>query len=189
MMTSTPLQKLLDIPWHGFFTPGIQIEPMSKMLCEIWLSFGLAEAVDKHDDLDKQLAERGAKDFCYQVLDQRLKVVGSDTKVSPAVKVICSLLSEGSPGEAVMWAYSLHYLLVAENLSKITLTDLSNYFPMGFPTKEARHTVWDAQKGYKMIEDGRLDSSYENVDNWVDNFDNWPKRVEQTANAEAHSTN
>jgi hypothetical protein len=51
-----------------------------------------------------------------------------------------------SPGEAVMWCYTLHRMFQAEQ-KLLTIGDWANEFPMGLPTREAMSKCWDYQKG------------------------------------------
>lgn len=53
---------------------------------------------------------------------------------------LCSVLADGNPGNAVMWAYTL-----VKNQIK-TVEQFAHSFPWGVPTRKAYDEVWDAQK-------------------------------------------
>lgn len=50
-------------------------------------------------------------------------------------------------GDAVMWCYTLHRMHQANGGKLITLQELANQFPFGFPTEDALHRCWRYQKG------------------------------------------
>lgn len=56
------------------------------------------------------------------------------------VVLFCSHLSQGNPGCAVMWAWTL----VKNKICN--MDDLVYSFPYGFPTWDAFNEIWDAQK-------------------------------------------
>jgi hypothetical protein len=62
-----------------------------------------------------------------------------------ALMMISSLRTSDRPGNAVMWAYTLLFLRADEG-EPVTIDLLSQRFPVGFPTAEAMHAVWDQQK-------------------------------------------
>jgi hypothetical protein len=80
--------------------------------------------------------------FGLAVLIQRLTL--TQAKYAPAVVMMAGILSN-SPGDAVMWAYTL--FLLAQHNNAVTLDDLiMGPFAEGFPTDEAKARIWDAQK-------------------------------------------
>lgn len=60
-----------------------------------------------------------------------------------AFLLVLSLCS--SPGEVVMWSYTLHRLF-EKTKSLITIAVLANEWAYGFPTQETMKKFWDSQK-------------------------------------------
>ena len=87
------------------------------------------------------------KDFFFQVATKRAEFLG--LKINPyTVAMICVLA--GSVGDVVMFITVMARYAQLHGDCEVTTNELANAFPMGFPTKESRHTLWDAQKGFAM---------------------------------------
>jgi hypothetical protein len=56
-------------------------------------------------------------------------------------------LAAGNPGQIVMWAFALNRLHWRLR-RRITMSDLADAFPIGFPSNEACNKMWNAQKGH-----------------------------------------
>lgn len=67
-----------------------------------------------------------------------------------------------TPGIAVLWAYTLKKMHQKHD-KMLTTTELSYSFPLGFPTEDAMHEIWEGQKGHAhgLECDNILDSSLE----------------------------
>ena len=73
-----------------------------------------------------------------------------NVQIDCALALWISLLSEGNPARAVMWAYTIREIYIttkAHAANKIvTLNDWVLAFPDGAPTEAAFGEIWDAQK-------------------------------------------
>lgn len=125
--------------------------------------------------LPEELAKRFGDDyltaFAPEVMLGRLKYTGGDLKYSPLVVGFLSAIAR-NVAEVVMWAYFLTE--ETRNNGPVTVTKLADMFPLGFPTEEAVHEYWDAQKANPAIP-----SIFEwNSDNKLDSPDAWRVKEE-----------
>lgn len=149
-----PLQN-----WKGL-AEGKQ-SPLTKQQSEvlIHLTFATEEAAQEILDSMSDL-------FATQVFTKRLQAYNPkvleliDPKVIILVLSLCS-----SPGDCVMWAYTLVHLLSRRDWKPLMLDDWVDAFPMGVPDKEESHRIWDHQKGW---------AHKIKVDNLLDDFGYWP---------------
>jgi hypothetical protein len=114
--------------------------------------------------------EEGMSTFLgYQIMKKRLEVFKAKYSpkmdVSPLVQIFCSGVLSKSPAEVVMWAFTLNEIWAREG-QPVTMAALADNFPMGFPTADEKHRLWDAQKVVGEREPGTSD-------NQVDDFRNW----------------
>ena len=87
------------------------------------------------------------KDFFFQVATKRADFLG--LKINPyTVAMFCMLA--GSVGDVVMFITAMARYAQLHGNCEVTTNELANAFPMGYPTPETRHTLWDAQKGFAM---------------------------------------
>lgn len=104
--------------------------------------------------------------FLYQVLVKRLEAYSPHITelIDPRILILCAGLSD-RPGIAVLWAYTLAHMLIGKDT--LTLDDWTMAFPMGIPSMEETHKLWDYQKGFT-----------HNIkkDNLLDDFNYWPKK-------------
>lgn len=136
----------------------VDCEPMGEELCKIFVEATLLEMSGKGRPLTKEIAEEIGP--IAQILWGRLQL--AETPVTLGVGLVVSLDSEGVPGNAVMWAYTLNRLHKRTG-KLIKLMDLALAFPIGFPTEAARQRLWTAQKGTRE----------DMVDNWLDQMEPW----------------
>lgn len=159
----------LPIKWHGLL--DCETEHMDEATSKTFISLNLAEIAGFDPKMEEEISD---KSFCYKVLTKRLEAVESANEVSFPVKTLCGAVLSNTPGLAVMWAYTLHYIRVAEG-KKVNMEVLTNWFPNGYPTKRAIEEAWSAQK-MAIIEPerNRLRAPMA-PDNWVDYFEFWPQ--------------
>lgn len=107
---------------------------------------------EMNDQFDEEMSVQLG--FVGQVLYKRL-VVCSTVKVTKGVALLVAQLSEGNPGNIVMWTYTLHSMMKDGIKHMITMNDFVNVFPHGVPTEAGYHEIWDAQKngGANMLDD------------------------------------
>lgn len=95
--------------------------------------------------------------FTGQILESRLSAC-SNVKITKGLALLLVFLSNGNPGNVVMWAYTMHVIAKQKvGCLPITISDFSEFFPMGVPSEEGLCTTWDAQKdpnnGSNLIDD------------------------------------
>src|SRR5262245_56794777 len=118
-----------------------KIEPMSREMTELFLKATMLDMQKPEPFTEKVAAEMG---WLGKILYSRLQAYGGECTV--AVAVIVGMLSKGSPGNVVMYAFTL--ARISKLTEKIVDTkELSLRFPWGFPTEEGLLEIWDAQKG------------------------------------------
>lgn len=119
-------------------------EPLQDKHTEIFMKCTMMDMEKQPDELDKKTVER-VKDAGLMIILQRLN--WGKSKASTACVLLCSILSEGHPGNMVMWAYTINaiYHKTGEMVTTHTLVD---YFKYGFPSENAKKAAWGLQKGY-----------------------------------------
>lgn len=123
--------------------------PMTKEQAEIFLRCTMFEQGLKQnlDELPAELEvmekELLSKDMGYQVIQGRLEWVGISDKVSFPVKLLIRFICD-NPGQMSLWAYTFFQAL--KKYKKITMSELTDMFPLGLPTSKDYSTLWDAQK-------------------------------------------
>lgn len=95
-------------------------------------------------DFDKFFKEGG------EIFLDRLDLDG--TKVSVAVGLwIVYYCTHEAPGEKrvpnlILWAYTLNRIRRKQKCEMVTMTELADEFPFGFPTQEGMDEIWESQK-------------------------------------------
>ena len=128
--------------WYKTFM-GSKTQPMTKDVSMIFIGSMMLE-LQGQVQKDPELSTF----FVYKLLDKRAEFCGLDIS-EPAKEVLCAI--SGNPGTVVMYLYALRYWQLTNYNKQITLAQLAEIFPIGFPTEDALHTAWDAQK----VADGR----------------------------------
>jgi hypothetical protein len=107
----------------------------------------LLEKTPKFKDAEHEFHhEMMNNDIMYRMLVNRLEVFSPDTTVSTTALALVSTIA-GKPGILVMWAYTLH--LIARKFPTprvLTIADITQMFPTGFPTSSEYKRIWDSQK-------------------------------------------
>ena len=85
--------------------------------------------------------------FPYQVLDKRMAYIG--LKATDNVKAFISSLA-CNVGTVVMYAYALKYLAQKRGVEVLTMEDIVQGFPFGFPDQDSLQKQWGAQKGFAL---------------------------------------
>ncbi len=121
----------------------------------IWATQVDFKPVEFSEELSKKLG------FCAEVIYKRLR--WANTKASQGVCGFLAFVSQGSPGNAVMWCYTLNRLY-AKTKRMVTMEDFTYAFPEGFPTEEELSSIWQGQKA---------DKPTQFTDNLLDNLATW----------------
>jgi hypothetical protein len=132
------LARWLLKPWADEYLAGEQI-PMSEELSHAFLSIHMLKLQDK--GLPTSLMES----FMFQVIHKRAVFLGLKPN-QYAVALIACICS--SPGSAVSYA-----------AKELTLENITNIFPMGYPSDAFMSYMWDKQKGqhFNLSYDNLLD--------------------------------
>jgi hypothetical protein len=151
------LKSLLD------YAGNHQVAPMSKEDSEIFIRLTLMEQEqgsgenDGPPDMLKVLSE----DFACKVVKGRLGL--AKVTVSPYAMMWVSIMSKGSPGNAVLWAYTLCHMAEKANKTHVVFGDMAYAFPFGFPIEDSMRECWEAQKQAG----APLSNAMDATENWV----------------------
>ena len=116
-------------------------EPMTKEQTNVFMTVLLMEK--EASPIPPDLNE----DFFFQVATKRAEFIG--LKITPyTVAMICML--SGSVGDVVMFITAMARYAQLNGNCEVTTNELAHAFPMGFPTKDTKHILWDSQKGFAM---------------------------------------
>lgn len=139
------------------FRDASEFEPMSKEMSMLFADACVRElSSEKIPFLDEALAK--SMGFSAQVLERRLAVMSPETRISAGVGAVLAYHCRGNPGRAVLWAFTLHRMAIdCGGDILITMTELAETFPMGFPTDKAFAELWDGQKSSAAQSDNLLD--------------------------------
>jgi hypothetical protein len=100
--------------------------------------------------------------FSLRLLNSRLP---ENVRLTPELFLLVLLMCDGTgPGRVVMWAFTLNRMQLKAPESVLTIAELANEFPMGFPTEEACKECWSAQKGENLGE--KFDNGFDNPKFW-----------------------
>jgi hypothetical protein len=97
--------------------------------------------------------------FIGKVLFQRLAWT-QGVQVTVRCAVLVTILSGGSPGGAVLWAWTLREIWL-KTKQPVSLAVWTDAFPLGAPIQSEVDRIWDAQKG-----DGPAGNQLDNVIIW-----------------------
>jgi hypothetical protein len=141
--------------------------PMNEEDTKIFLHTTLAEQQDirgQGDVLEQLHIMLLVKSTNYAIMNARLESVGA--KVGRAPMLFAAALCD-DPGNAVMWAFTLNKMAIKAS-KPVDMDTFANYFPMGIPTDDGYHEVWESQK--------EVDSPLGNA---IDRMDDWPRYSEE----------
>lgn len=117
--------------------------PMTRDASEQYMKCMFAEM----EDSGALLTEKDAKGwgFAGQVLESRLRHTNPEVKVGKYAALF--LMAQCSAvGQVVMWAWTLNRIY-SQTRQPVTISELANRFPIGFPSDAEKSRLWDAQKG------------------------------------------
>lgn len=139
------LEKLWTT-WADTALKNNSVQPMHRELGKIYLTLCFAEKANS----DFLPAEAAAMPI-VRIVQNRLQSLGVDCTAQ--VKMLVAQLSEGGPGNAVMYCHMvcrIHQLCGC----RVDLERISHHFPMGFHTCNQLQNLWDCQKinGMNMLD-------------------------------------
>lgn len=150
------LKSFLDVPQN-------RTAPMNQEKTEMYVKLvmldqsGYRSFVEHFQQHPNDLESIG---FLANVLFERLK--SHKVEVSLPVGLFVTLNST-TPGEIVLWAYTLH-CLQKKNGRPVGMAELSEAFPVGFPVEDAVHDIWDNQKGF--VHNVQVDNMLDHAEYW-----------------------
>lgn len=145
--------------WQGLV--DVDSRPMTEDETGMLVQCMMMENQNFTKGQDKEIDTGLESSMGYKIFDKRLEVAGIEVTL-PLAMFLVSLCD--SPGNVVMWAYTVNVIRVARNIEgPVTVSDFAEAFPMGIPTDEGLQKAWEEQK----VNDGSM------TGNLVDNFENW----------------
>lgn len=117
-------------------------QPMDKEQSEMFIRLLMGEMQGNVQPFTPEKANEIG--FLGKVLLSRLDLGG--VKISMFLALWCVVLSNGSPGGVVQWAWTLREMWLAQDKRMVVINDWTMAFPMGVPTEEECSRVWDLQK-------------------------------------------
>jgi hypothetical protein len=111
--------------------------PMDKETSEIFLSLVLSQ-IGTFDIPENE------KPFLYALMEKRISVL-HDYKLDDRVLIFLSWICK-SAGIGVMYCWYLQYESKKRNMKDISFDNFVEIFPMGFPSEDDLHRLWDSQK-------------------------------------------
>jgi hypothetical protein len=144
------------------------VVPMTTEQSEALLKLGLLEirfpgpaatyALSKmHDDMIRSVEH-------YRLLHKRMEA--HQVRATLATQLMVCFLFD-NPADCVLWCFTLATMFKEHRWRPVTLENLVNAFPMGFPSPNEFEEAWRAQKMTK-AERTTLN------DNWLDVAASWP---------------
>jgi len=138
--------------------------PMDEETTELFLKCVLAEKALQKENKLRRFGYKEAEDvgLIGEILYSRLHEADGPL-ISFPLGLFIVHLANGNPAKAVLWAYTLFKM----NKGKImlTFTDLSEFFPIGFPSESEFERVWDSQKGH--LHGEKCDNMLDNEEIWT----------------------
>ena len=129
--------SLLKIP-NRYFMPMTETQSRQFMQCH-----NLERQYIKPFDAKSQSIKIRSDPF-LRIIHDRLTTWGS-AEISMAVGIfLLSLVN--SPKSAIMWAYTLNKIYHQNNNRMVTMNDIADLFPLGFPTRKGIRYAWQQQK-------------------------------------------
>lgn len=130
------IPSLLDIKQNSVSCPNMNNQQFQNFLNAAFMEQENADLFSLED----------AKKFGFfaEVMQKRLEFSGTNATFPCAIFVLtlCNKVSD-----VVLWSYTLNRMF-KKFKKNITLQELANCFPCGFPIEEEVNKIWDAQKGY-----------------------------------------
>lgn len=143
------MKKAIDI---GNEMLKAEVRPLTKGEAAMLLKLLAVDIAGKQVD---EVPDTVDFPLAYKILTSRAKWGGVD--FTPNAAFFLSFVSS-TPGEAVMYAAALKAVQTRAG-GKVDLTTvIDRGFPMGVPTKEELHRIWDDQK-VNLTPDNALDHS------------------------------
>jgi hypothetical protein len=79
-----------------------------------------------------------------RIIEGRLEY--ANVLASPCLLLLLEGLSEGNPGRAVLWAYTIAVWCHTNDKVGMTMSDFIDCYPEGVPSPEDYSTAWEGQK-------------------------------------------
>lgn len=86
----------------------------------------------------------GEKPFLYKLMEKRIEVLHDFELDERTLLFLCCICK--SAGVSVMYIWYLQYKSKKRNIKEISLESFCEIFPVGFPSEDDLHRIWDNQK-------------------------------------------
>jgi hypothetical protein len=86
----------------------------------------------------------GEKPFLYKLMEKRIEVLHDFELDERTLLFLCCICK--SAGVSVMYIWYLQYKSKKRNIKEISLESFCEIFPVGFPSEDDLHRMWDNQK-------------------------------------------
>lgn len=118
-----------------------EVEKMSWETMRTFLALCLME------EAGEVVPDKFKEDIHFKIMSVRLATFAKDVKVTDYCILFLASISK-TPAELVIWAYTIADIFYNYKGGKMTVTmgDLAERFPIGFPTQEAYFKCWEDQK-------------------------------------------
>lgn len=123
---------------------GTKCQPFDKETTNTFLGLLMAEMNQAEVELFNQTNVENFGTIGH-ILLQRLNLT-QGVQVTVRCAVLIAILSNGSPGAVVLWAWTLREIWL-KTKQPVDLRAWTDNFPMGVPTQSEVDRIWDAQKG------------------------------------------
>jgi hypothetical protein len=143
----TELGSLLD-------TTHDERMPMSKDITTLLLALMTNGSDDGAYDPGSALSRHFVTSPIHNIFLSRIKAYAPDAKFSDGIAAFVPALCD-RPGFVVLWCHTIFKMWQKNPDRPVSLGDLCETFPMGFPTDCGAERIWGAQKdrGANLIDD------------------------------------
>jgi hypothetical protein len=136
----------------------------SPMTQEQSMMFMNLTMMDMNDIIPEEMQRLVNESPICRIADASMKGAGVSATVT--VMLWMSVISNGSPGNAVLWAYTLCHIAEKEGDKTVTWDHLVRHFPTGFPTETTLRKCWDGQKRRADFAKGLSDNKMDSPEYW-----------------------
>lgn len=118
----------------------LQQHPMTEDNTKFFMSLLMSKDDEVRNEIPKIV-----NFWSFKAMEKRLEVCHKYT-LDNRSKIFIFVLTDGTIGQMVMYITYLQYVAKKRNWRSISIEQLADIFPMGFPSKEDLSKLWDSQK-------------------------------------------
>ena len=120
--------------------------PLTKDESEVFVTLLFAQNPDLKEPLNRALVAKYGDAPGSRIMLGRLTTHADGVLPEARLAFLLDLVSEGNPGNLVMWAWTLYRMSKQLGHKLVTLDDFASTFPSGVPDSSAYSEVWAEQK-------------------------------------------